>query len=255
VVRRSHFLGAGAAVAAIYLALVLLTLHGSSTPVRPLFDGFAPVTKYRWVAPPGAFAAGNQRPSGTTATVRLGPDGSRHAGIATDDGQLILALGDGAIAPHGADDRVRVQVEPLDGTSLSLPDRLRANGNAYRITMTYVPSGAAVTALADPGTITLGVPELSRGLYRFAGGRAAAVASEGVPPALVQITARLDRPGTYLSGTDLPLPRGPSDSTRDHTVLIAVIVGAVVLVAVVAAGLVARRRRRATSPRTGSRPA
>jgi hypothetical protein len=82
-------------------------------------------------------------------------------------------------------------------------------------------------------------------LFIVSGRKATPVPSEGVPPALVAITAELDRTGTYLSGTDLPLPPGPSDSTRDHTVLIAMIVGVVALVAVVGAGVVVRRRRRA----------
>ena len=224
---------------------MVITLHGAGAPIRPVFDGFAPVTQYRWVAPPAAFAAGNQEPSGARATIPLAGDGSRHAGIATDDGQLILALGDGAIAPHGDDDHVAVRVVPVDGATVALPDRLRANGNAYRITMTYEPSGTAVTTLSDPGTITLAVPELGRDLFRFVGGRPTIVASRGVPPTLTAVTAALDRTGTYVSGTNLPLPPGPSDSTQDHTALIAVLIGVATVVLVVAAWLVARRRRAA----------
>jgi hypothetical protein len=47
-------------------------------------------------------------------------------------------------------------VAPFDAATLgALPTGMRAEGNAYRVTLSYRPSGQAITALAKPGTIAL----------------------------------------------------------------------------------------------------
>jgi hypothetical protein len=245
----NHRLGRiGLAAGLLYLLAVGLTLGVRDTAIRPLFDGFAPAPKYRWVAPPPGFAPGNETPESVRASIALGTRGSRRAGIATGDGQLVLALGPAAIAPHGDDRRVIARVDPLDASALrQLPFRFRPNGNAYRVRMTYEPSGVAVRTLARPGTLTLSVPELSRGVFRARADGWDSLPSRGVPPTLTTLTAAFDRPGVYVSATDLPLPPGPDSTTRDHTVLIAVGVGALALLLIAGAFVIARRSRRRTA--------
>ncbi len=226
-----------------YLAVVVATLGLRDTSIRPLFDGFAPAPKYRWVEPPPPFSAGNRAPDGATASVALDAAGSRPLGLATDDAQAVISLGAGAIAPHGSDRKVRIEITPQSGAELRLPDHLRANGNAYRVTMTYEPSGTPVRRLRRPGTLSLAIPELDRTLFRFQHSHRTALTSRGVTPAWTTIVTQLPGSGTYLSSTDLPLPPGPGTTTSDHTVLVVVGVGVIAVGLVALAALVARRRR------------
>ena len=237
----------GLVVGALYLLAVGLTLGIRDTAVRPLFDGFAPAPQYRWLAPPTGFSAGNRQPAALRASIAIGPDGSRRTGLGTADGQVVLALGPGAIPAHGADRRVSVRVEPVDGERVRrLPAGLRPNGNAYRITLTYEPSGARVGVLAHPGTLTLAIPEVGRDLFRARPAGWTVVPSRGVPPSLTTLTAPLARPGLYLSGTDLPPPPGPGrDHPRSHCGRSRSRVGGVAIVLLAGAYAIVRRRRRA----------
>jgi len=239
--RRLLLAGLGAVLAYLLVATML-----TSGPVRPLFDGFAPPPEYRWLVPPPAFAAGNTPPEGVRTTIALGPDGSAARGVSTPDGQVVLTFGTGAIAPHGGDRSVRVSVTPVDGNRLrALPRGLRPNGNAYRLALTYAPSGDPVTELAKPGTLVLTVPELGWALYRDDGSAWQEVSAQPVPPRGVDLTAQLTAPGDYLDGTDLPLPPGPDPTTTDNAGWIALGIGVAAVLLIGAALLVARRRRRA----------
>lgn len=229
-------------------AVVLLTATfgppglASAASVRPT-DGTAPLEKYRWVAPPPFFAADNQTPSGVRATVPLRASGSEPTGVVTPDGQVVLTLGTDAIAPRGADRRVRILIEPqADGAAL--PDGLRANGNEYRISMTYQPSGAPVRELAHPGTMVLAVPELNTQLFRTVGTDGwCPIDARSLPPRNLALSAVFDRPGTYLSATNLPELAGPRESDDHSTAWL--IVGAAVIVVAVGASIAIHRRQRA----------
>ena len=238
----------GLALAAV---LVIVVLAGRGPGVRPLFDGFAPIPEYRFVAPPPAFAAGNHRPEGATIRIPITPRGSAARGVSTPDGQAVISLGAGAVPTHGADTAVRLTVTPRDGARLApLPDGLRPNGNAYAITLHYEPSGAPVTSLARPGTLVLEVPEVSTGMFRSPPGRTwRAIDSRGLPPRQVQLSMRLDAPGNYLSGTNLPELPGPTGAAS-HSVLGGILVGVGALALVLAAFHLARRRRRRDPPAT-----
>ena len=52
-----------------------------------------------------------------------------------------------------------------------MPADVRPNGNAYRVTMTYQPSGAPATTITAPGNVLLTVPLPAAGLLYSGDGR------------------------------------------------------------------------------------
>ena len=242
--RPTRVLGIGLAVAAIYLLAVVATLglHGART--RPLYEGFAPAAPYRWVDPPAIFAASNQKPTSTTASVPMTATGSAPAGIQTSDNQVILGLASGAVAPRTGQTSLHVVVRPLAPSAVGpLPGGLYPNGNTYLISITYEPSGAPVLTLAKPGSLTLQIPGIGRVLYTSRDGHTwSRVHAHNVLPTNLIMSAVYTTPGYYLGGTTYP-PASPASSSSS-AVKIAVGVGALVVVVLVATLVLTRRRRR-----------
>ncbi len=88
--------------------------------------------------------------------VPLSGGGSAAASVATSDGQAGVTLNAGAVAAHPPDTGVRVTFTPLNRATLGLlPPGLRPESNAYKVTLTYVPSGSPVVAMNGFGTIAL----------------------------------------------------------------------------------------------------
>jgi len=242
--RGRRTLGIGLAIAAAYLVAVVVTmgLHGSRT--RPLYEGFSPAAPYRWVDPPAVFAATNQKPTAVTATVPMTATGSAPAGLQTSDNQVILGMAAGAVAPHAADRSLRVGIVPLDPTKLPpLPGGLYPNGNAYRISVVYEPSGTPVTELAKPGSLTIEIPGIGRVLYNSPDGRTwNRVHAHNVLPTNLIMSTLFATPGYYLGGTTFP-PAKPASSSSS-TVKVAIGVGALVVIILAATAVLVRRRRR-----------
>jgi MYXO-CTERM domain-containing protein len=242
---------AGAALALAYLVTVALTLGTQPGRVRPLYEGFAPPSNYHWVRPPRIYAASNQRPTVTHASVRIGPRGSLATGIATDDAQLSLGMAIGAVARHGSGTSVAVTITPLDAAALApLPLPYRANGNAYDIAMVYQPSGTPVTRLAGAGaSMVLITPLVGDRMYTTASteGPWAVVPSKQIPPTDLTLGASIRTTGYYLGGTTLPALHYAEGSSSSTIITTSVVVG--LLAALVLGGglLVSRRRRRRPS--------
>lgn len=231
---------------------------GTRLPLRPA-DGSTPPPVYHWVVPPaGATGAAAVPASGGHTTVALHGAGSAAAGFATDDGQVAVSLGAGAIGPLPGARAATLRVTPVRARALpALPDGLRVNGNAYRITATTVPGDRPVTAFSRPGSVTLELPELGRALYRADGGRWVEVPSTPVPPRELAVSAELTGPGVYVSGTDLPPPVvGTADAKSDDGIpagAVVALVGLVLLVVlVVAMASRMHARRRAVTGSAGS---
>lgn len=148
------------AVALLYAVVALVTSALSSRPVLPLFDGFAPPVPYNWVSPPAEVAANNSPPKGAEREVPLGAEGTNATNVSTEDGQMIVGLDKGSVAPLPPETAVKVNIAPLDPATLgSLPAGLRAVSNAYRVMLLYVPSQADVARLAVKGTVALTAAE------------------------------------------------------------------------------------------------
>lgn len=147
----------GAALATLYVGVVVATAALSDRDVRPLFDAGAPAPPYRWVRPPPDFAPGNVAPESTEIVLGVAPEDLPPAG-ASEDGQFVFNLPKNAIAPAAGDTEMVARIVPIDPATLGpVPPNNYADGNAYRITLTYRPSGAPVV-IGAPGSILLTVP-------------------------------------------------------------------------------------------------
>jgi hypothetical protein len=247
---------AGPAVAGLYLLMALITPHLSGRPLRPLFDGFAPPQPYAWVNPPPEFAKDNRKPADAGQDVNLGPDGSVASNTTTADGQAIAGLDAGSAPAHSPDNAVRVQVTPVDPATLGpLPAGLRPEGNAYRITLTYQPSGQAVGPLAKPGTVALTAAAPAATLLFSVDGRTWQDANGRPFGDNNGLFAQLSAPGYFLATSHNPArsAAGAGGGGGSGGVILAVGGAVVVVVGALAGVLVSRRRRRpAPKPVPGS---
>jgi hypothetical protein len=157
---RSRALGAGLAIAVIYAVTALWSGHLSPLARRPLLDGLAPPTAYRWVQPPPELAATNQKPTPGTFTVKLGNDGSKTAVVTTDDAQVTVILPAGSFANAEGQRSVEVTIEPLAGEIAHPDEPLHVVGNVYLLDATYQPSGDEAE-LGSVATVVLVYPLLA----------------------------------------------------------------------------------------------
>lgn len=241
--RRSVIAGAVIVVVYVMVAAVSIALHPDHA--RPLYDSFVPPASYRFVDPPAFFAAGNVKPTETVAHIPLDANGSAAAGIATTDAQFVLDLARGAIAPAPGANSVEVRITPVAPRELgALPNGLRANGNAYRLAMTYEPTGTPVTAFVRLGTLLMEIPELGTDLFTMPASAWQPLTSRTLPPRQLTLTARLAQPGVYLAGTRLPELAASSHRGSSHVaIVVGVVTGLVALALFGIAYVVARRRR------------
>ena len=124
----------------------------------PAFDGLAPPPAYRWVHPPSELRSGNRPPAPASATVPLTDTGSAAALVSTPDDQVQVSIPAGAFPPAAGQTALGVDVQPLDPAQVPAPPAgMIIEGNAYRITVAYVPSGVTVTAV-QPVDVTLRYP-------------------------------------------------------------------------------------------------
>jgi hypothetical protein len=229
-------------------------MRGSSQRVRPLYEGFTPPPPYQWVNPPKEFRAGNQKPVAVDTDITLKATGSIAIGVTSSDSQFILNLPDGAIPAHAADVSANANIEPLDPAKLGeIPSGLVADGNAYRLRLTYQPSKVEITHLAKPGNVFLTVPQPSTALFASDNGRVwKPLPSQhaGGPGAL---GAPLTDTGWFVAG----MPRGAGAKGGSPIGTIAVAVITVLLALALFFGPAAFRRLRggrpsATASRTSS---
>jgi hypothetical protein len=251
---------AGLAVVLVYLGGAVVSGRASILARRPLLDGLAPPTPYRWVNPPPELAAANKPPASARFTVDLGPNGSQLGAFSTSDGQLNLVLSEGAVPPRPGQSGVEVTVEPVDPAPLGpVPDGLVAAGNAYRIRAAYRPSGVEVETLGGQCSVGLVYPLLSNAVANPGGhvvlssadGRAWEPLPSTDTPGTHQVSAGLPRTGYVLVGVP-PSAGGAAADSRTRTLLLAS--GAALLIVGVA--LLLRRRMAPARPagRGGRQP-
>jgi hypothetical protein len=124
----------------------------------PLFDGLAPPPAYRWVRPPPELRSGNKAPAPASATVALTDAGSAAAVVSTPDDQAQVSLPAGVFPPSAGQTGLGVAIQPLDlAQVLPPPAGTAIQGNPYRITVAYMPSGATATAI-QPVDVMLRYP-------------------------------------------------------------------------------------------------
>jgi hypothetical protein len=232
----------------LYLVGAAVSGRASILARRPLLDGLAPPTPYRWVAPPPDLAAGNKPPASTRFTVDLGAGGSRLGAFSTSDGQINLVLSEGAVPARSGQTAVEVAVDPVDPATLGPPPPgLAGAGNAYRIQAHYRPSGATVEALGGQSSVGLVYPLLAvavadpggHQVLSSADGQAWEALQSTDTPGTHQVSARLTRTGYVLVGVP-PSAATAGGDPRNRILLLGTGIAAVIVVA----ALVLRLRER-----------
>lgn len=148
--RRPRAIVAGVVAVAVYAVGSLISARLGVQPA-PMLDGLSPPPPYRWVEPPPELAAGNEEPAGGSFTVDLTKKGSTAGAFSTPDSQATVIVSEGSIAASSGEERVRIEIEPLDPALLGPPPSgLEFAGNVYRMTGTYEPGEQPVGELA-PG--------------------------------------------------------------------------------------------------------
>jgi len=251
---RSRALGAGLAIAVVYAVTALWSGHLSPLARRPLLDGLAPPTAYRWVRPPPELAATNQKPTPGTFTVELGNDGSKTAVVTTDDAQVTVILPVGSFESAEGQRSVEVTVEPL-ASAIAHPDEpLHVVGNVYLIDATYRPSGDAAK-LASLATVVLVYPLLANDhgshsiIWSKTGDRWKALETDDLP-SIQQAGADIRELG-YVSVAGQPAsPTGGGTSEGGSSVATIAIVAGLIVLAIVAAVLLRKRSRSGSGERS-----
>lgn len=171
--RRRRTVLSGLVFVAVYVAVAALTGRLMPGRARPLFDGYTPPPTYRWVDPPPDFRAGNPKPLSGKQDFDLGPNAAQQLEAATDDAQLLITFSKAGVPAHANDTGLTIAIEPLDPKKLSpLPVGARTDGNAYKVTMTYRPSGDAATALSQAGNVFISYPAAADRIEYSADGKA-----------------------------------------------------------------------------------
>lgn len=205
----------GLVVVVTYALIAAATSTWSPGRMRPLFDGFGTHPgAYHWVNPPPEFVDGNQPPTGAEGGVAFDPEGSRDAGVATQDSQALMSIQRDSVPPHPPDSSAVMKLRPVDSAELGpLPAGLRAEGNAYRVTVDYLPSRTPVTTLTKPGNLVLtAVAPVARLLFT-PDGKGWQVVDAGPIAQGNGITGGFTEPGYYLAaGKGTPRPASSAGS-------------------------------------------
>jgi hypothetical protein len=204
---RARRLAPGLLLAAVYVVAVAVTARTGLLPVRPLFDGQAPVPPYRWVDPPPEFADDNVPPEPVEVSIELSGQGSRAASFGTPDAQAIVTLPAGAVPPAAGAQAALVSVEPVDPESVGPPPSdLRFDGNAYRVEIAYQPSDDPAE-LREPLTLLLRYPAHATVLLGRDASRWTPLVTNQIRSTL-QLWAGTRRTGVFVAAAprDAPIP-------------------------------------------------
>ena len=235
----------GGALVALYVAVVVGTHLTTGPPVRPLFDGAAGSTPYKWVKPPWYVGSVNIEPKASSSDIAFENGVSPLIGVTSDDAQMILNLPQGALPPKEGATGVRATFTPLDPKKLSkLPSPLRPNGNAYRVEMAYQPSGEPVRQTATSGNVIMVVPdEAEEMLYSVDGKSWAELPTHrlGDP---TTVGSAFNKPGYYLVGTALPEFADPNkgSGTKKTVGTVMIVVALALLLGYILPSLLRRSR-------------
>ena len=229
--RRTLLAGIGLAV--LYAGAVLATGLTGGHPVRPLLDGAGVSTPYRWVKPPWYVGNTNVKPQAGHTDIPFDNGTSPLTGVNSPDSQIILNLPRGAIPAHGADTSVRATFTPLDPKKLAKPpDKMRADGNAYRVEMTYQPSGATVPTAVQSGNVIMVVPDEAEKMLFSLDGKSWDELPSHMLGDPTTIGSAYNKAGYYLVGTTLPEFKNPNQGSSTKRVA-----GIVLVVVALAVGL------------------
>jgi hypothetical protein len=256
----------GIALVGLYAAVVAVTGLASGHPVHPLLDGVGNTTPYRWVRPPWYVGSANVKPEPSHTDITFENGTSPLIGMTSQDAQLVLSLPEGALPPHPSDTAVRADITPLDPKKLGkTPAKLRPDGNAYKLKMTYEPSKEPLTTTTVPGNIILILPAAADTiLYSRDGNEWDMVPTQMLgdrrSPLGVATLARMTvgtsftKTGYYLAGTSLPDFTDPNKGKNTKQIVGWILIGLALLLLFGYAVPVVLRKARAEVPTARSRP-
>ena len=225
----------GLAAVAVYLAGAAGSGALSLAARRPLLDGLAPPSPYRWVNPPPALAGQNKPPAAGRFEVPMRAKGSQLGAFSTSDAQYDVIFGENAFAPSRGQTTVVADVTPLDPGSLGpVPTGLLAAGNAYRLKARYAPSKRAIQAFAGEVSATLAYPlpglpvSAAHTLVYSRDGRAWVTVDTSDAPGPHTATGRVPGPG-YLLVAVPPAPAYPDAAGgRLRWLLVLILLGVII---------------------------
>ncbi len=239
-VARRRALAAGLVALALYASGAALSGHLSPLAGRPLLDGLAPPTPYRWVEPPIELVTSNEPPSSGRFKIRVGPEGSRTSVMTTDDAQVTWIAPKGSFAFAEGQRAVEITIEPLAPSAAAEPEPpLEIAGNVYLLEAAYRPSGDPAP-LAMDSTIVLVYPLLSNDH----GGHTVLASETGTEwtalqtsdlPSIQQADAELDVVGYVAvarTGSPSPSPSASGGGTSVGTILVSSAIAVLTFVAV-----------------------
>ncbi|HYH51519.1 MAG TPA: hypothetical protein VEG38_18390 [Acidimicrobiia bacterium] len=243
--RTTSTLRSGLILALLYGAVVVVTNLTTGHPVRPLFDGVGGSTPYRWVKPPWYVGNTNIEPKASSTDITFENGVSPLIGVTSDDAQIILNLPQGALPARDGDIAVRAAFTPLDPKKLAkLPGGMRPNGNAYRVQMTYQPSGTPFAQTTSSGNVIMVVPdEAEKMLFSVDGKSWTELPTQrlGDP---TTVGSAFNKPGYYVVGTLLPEFPNPNkeDGTKKTVGTVMIVVALALLLGYVLPTLFRRSR-------------
>lgn len=226
----------------IVIAVVCMAAWGLATVSA---DGLLPGLPYHYLNPPPALRRGNKRP---LSGVRVLPASYMRAvqdwSIFTQDGQAGVAGSKGALRFDRSASAVVIRIDPVPYSG-GLPAQIAPNGNAYRVSITEQPSGAAV-AVVQPITVTLRWPHIPVAMYTERSGRWQQLCYSNQALITGQtMTCRTSHLGTFLAvaiaagGGGTPVSATPSSGSSVRWIPL-IAVGAVVVLAALGALLITR---------------
>lgn len=258
--RTTRTFATGIAIAALYVTSAWFSGQLSPLARRPLLDGLAPPTPYRWVDPPPELASTNLAPAPGTFRVELGNRGSVTAVLTTTDAQVTLILPKGSFTPAERERAVEVSIEPLAASAIDPPSPpLDIVGNVYRLEAAYIPSEDSAE-LAAQARVVLTYP-FSTGAHP---GQTIVHSTDGASwtatdtndlPSIQQADAPIDGFGYVAVARDTTATSGPevTDDASSPVTTIAISLGLVVLAVAAAVMLWGPSIRRGRKSRTTSR--
>ena len=131
---------------AIGLGLLLAAALRDPAAGPPIFDGLPlPQAPYRYCSPPPNLKSSNERPLPGQSQLPVRNGQMEGSGVQTEDGQLTVFFGSGALQVSPSATSVTVRIDPVCETIVP-PPGLVVRGNVYRIAATEDPSGTAAAA-------------------------------------------------------------------------------------------------------------
>ena len=258
--RTTRTFAAGIAIVALYAGSAWFSGYLSPLARRPLLDGLAPPTPYRWVDPPPELASTNLAPAPGNFRVELGNRGNVTAVLTTTDAQVTVILPKGSFPPAERERALEVSIEPLGSSSVDPPPPpFEILGNVYRLDATSIPSDEPAE-LAGEARVVLTYP-FSTGAHP---GHTIVHSTDGASwtatdtndlPSIQQADAPIEALGYVAAARDMTATTpGPTDDEGSPVATIALSVGLVVLAAAAAVTLWGPSIRRGRSRGRPNRP-